>query len=253
MVEGADYVMHTASPFLFDDGGDPQKNLVDPAVKGTKNVLSSVDKSSSVQRVVLTSSMVAMCDFSINIEEQQVKAIDESMWNTSSSVEHGAYSYSKTQAERAAWAMNEAQEQWSLVTIHPGLVLGPSMTRRVDSTSIDTMLSILHGEPAMPPNLQLTFSDVRDVSKGHILAAFTSEARGRYIIANEHRTINDMEKYIQAAYGTKYQVPERHLTEVLDTLAADNTKSLKELGMRYHSFKDTVIDHVDQLQKDGLI
>ncbi len=40
---GADYVFHTASPF-FNDPKDAQKELVEPAVHGTSNVLHSVAK-----------------------------------------------------------------------------------------------------------------------------------------------------------------------------------------------------------------
>ena len=55
---GADFVFHTASPYTFDVE-DFERDLVEPALKGTKNVLASVAKSKdSVRRVVLTSSVV---------------------------------------------------------------------------------------------------------------------------------------------------------------------------------------------------
>ncbi|KAI5419796.1 hypothetical protein KIW84_043818 [Lathyrus oleraceus] len=59
IVEGCDGVFHTASPvrFVIDD---PQAELIDPAVKGTLNVLKSCAKSPSVKRVVLTSSTSAV-------------------------------------------------------------------------------------------------------------------------------------------------------------------------------------------------
>jgi nucleoside-diphosphate-sugar epimerase len=50
-------VLHVASPFLLPEVvKEPQKELVDPAVQGTRNVLDCVNKTESVQRVVLTSS-----------------------------------------------------------------------------------------------------------------------------------------------------------------------------------------------------
>lgn len=56
-VKGADYVFHTASPFVAGQPEDPDKFFVKPAVEGTKNVLSSVAKhKDTVKRVVLTSS-----------------------------------------------------------------------------------------------------------------------------------------------------------------------------------------------------
>lgn len=53
---GCAYVFHTASPF-FIEAGDPQAQLVDPAVRGTRNVMAAAAKNkASVWRVVLTSS-----------------------------------------------------------------------------------------------------------------------------------------------------------------------------------------------------
>ncbi|MDA3845852.1 MAG: NAD-dependent epimerase/dehydratase family protein [Vallitaleaceae bacterium] len=273
-VSGADYVMHTASPFLLDDKNDPQKNLVDPAVNGTKNVLGAVNRSGSVKRVVLTSSLAAIYGDNKDMVDQGLSTLDETIWNTTSTINNGAYSYSKTEAEKAAWAMMKEQKDWSLVTIHPGFVLGPSLTKRIDSTSINTVLRILHGEISIgSPDLAFIFSDVRDISKGHILAAFTEKANGRYIIANESGNLLTLGKIIGAAYGDTYKVPKRLVPKWLVWLIAptigftrlyvknnigypiscDNSKSKKELGMTYHMLKETIIDHVEQLKNDELI
>ncbi|XP_065616920.1 phenylacetaldehyde reductase-like isoform X2 [Quercus suber] len=54
-------VFHTASP-VFLAASDPQTELIDPAVKGTLNVLKSCSKFSSIKRVIVTSSIAAiMC------------------------------------------------------------------------------------------------------------------------------------------------------------------------------------------------
>ncbi|KAL8159409.1 hypothetical protein V2J09_000946 [Rumex salicifolius] len=58
-IDGCDGVFHTASPCRFHCK-DPQDELIDPAVKGTINVLNSCAKSSTVKRVVLTCSAGAM-------------------------------------------------------------------------------------------------------------------------------------------------------------------------------------------------
>ena len=55
-MQDADYVFHTASPFIRDVT-DAKKQLIEPAVDGTRNVLSSVAKhTNTIKRVVLTSS-----------------------------------------------------------------------------------------------------------------------------------------------------------------------------------------------------
>lgn len=58
-----------ATPYVMGENdaacrecNDPQKDLVDPAVKGTTTVLKSVSKSKdTVKRVVLTSSVAGWC------------------------------------------------------------------------------------------------------------------------------------------------------------------------------------------------
>ncbi|KAG7653661.1 NAD-dependent epimerase/dehydratase, partial [Arabidopsis suecica] len=61
-IEGCDGVFHIASPVIFT-ATDPQvfqAELIDPAVKGTMNVLKTCAKASSVKRVIVTSSTAAV-------------------------------------------------------------------------------------------------------------------------------------------------------------------------------------------------
>lgn len=273
-VEGADIVMHTASPFTLDDKNDPMSNLIKPAVNGTRNVLSSVNKFDSVKRVVLTSSIAAIYGDNKDMTDGGFSEITEDMWNTSSSLSHNSYAYSKTRAEKAAWSMAKKQNRWDLVTIHPGFVMGPSLTKRVDSTSIGTILRILRGDLSIgSPDLEFVFSDVRDVARGHLLAAFTEEAKGRYIIANESGGLLDVGEIIGKVYNGDYKVPRRLVPKWLVLLVApivgftrpyadknigyplraNNSKSIQELEMIYHTLEETVLDHVEQLIKDDLI
>ena len=58
---GCDTVFHVASPYANGvKAADADRILFTPAVKGTENVLASVNKCESVTRVVLTSSCVAV-------------------------------------------------------------------------------------------------------------------------------------------------------------------------------------------------
>lgn len=62
-ISGATYVFHVASPFRIDVE-DAQRDLIEPAVHGTRNVLSSVAKhKDTIKRTVITSSVAGtpMC------------------------------------------------------------------------------------------------------------------------------------------------------------------------------------------------
>lgn len=72
--------MHTASLYSLDTK-DPQKDLVEPALEGTRNVLGACKKAGSVKRVVLTSSMAAITD-----EPESDHVLTENDWNEKSSL-----------------------------------------------------------------------------------------------------------------------------------------------------------------------
>ena len=59
--DGCDAVVHAASPYALTVR-DAQKELVDPAVIGTNNVLNACERAGSVKRVVVTSSMATVSD-----------------------------------------------------------------------------------------------------------------------------------------------------------------------------------------------
>ena len=79
-MQGCELVFHTASPFIVAVK-DPQKDLVDPAVKGTTNVLESANKTTTVKRVVLTSSCASIYGDNRDILLYPNKIMTEKQWN----------------------------------------------------------------------------------------------------------------------------------------------------------------------------
>jgi nucleoside-diphosphate-sugar epimerase len=49
-MRGCELVVHNASPFIIGGIKDPDRQLVQPALTGTRNVLSAVDRAPSVKR-----------------------------------------------------------------------------------------------------------------------------------------------------------------------------------------------------------
>ena len=60
--------------------------------------------------------------------------LPEEVWNTSSTLETNPYYFSKTVAEKEAWSIADAQNQWDLVTVNPTLVMGPGLNPKGTSS-----------------------------------------------------------------------------------------------------------------------
>ena len=265
-------VFHAASPFQIFGIKDPQKELIDPALKGTKNILASVNKTQSVKRVILTSSCASVYDNALETVGTQLK---EKSWNTTSNLKNNPYSFSKKIAEETAWEISKSQNRWDLITINPGFILGPSLSNRTDSFSIDFMLSLLNGKmKSGVPALSFPLVDVRDVAKDHILGAFTLNASGRHIvISGKSPFYLEIAEVIKNEYGDKYPTPTKNVPNFILYIVApfmkmkwsflknslgiraelDNSYSKEDLGMSYRPIKETIIDQVRQITNDGLI
>lgn len=270
---GCAKVLHTASPFFITNIRDSRKYLIEPALEGTRNVLTMATQFPSVKRIVVTSSVAAIHGDAADILSIPGGTFTEEHWNTTSSEKHNPYQYSKTIAEREAWKISGSQDQWTLVTINPGFVMGPSLTRRVDSTSIDTMRALLNGKyKSGVPNLWFGVVDVRDVAMAHILAADHAHASGRHlcvarvlplaemaaILREKHperpvpkSTVPDFMLYLAGPFmGFSWKFLKRNIGVPFNT---DNRRSREELGLHYRSIQETLHDHAEQLIRDGLV
>ncbi len=273
-MEDCELVFHTASPFKMMGIKDAQKELIEPALNGTRNVLNAAKEISSVKRIVLTASVVSIHGDAADIQETQNGIFTDKDWNTTSTEKHRPYSYSKTIAEKEAWKIVETQEKFDLVTVHPGFVLGPSLTKRKDSTSIDFMISLLNGKYKIGvPNLELGIVDVRDLAKVHTAAAFTPEAKGRYIALVGSAKMIELAETLQKKYSAEYKIPKSELPKFLLYLFGplqgfswkyvkrniglplkfNNSKGIKELGVSYRPIEETILEHTEQIIKDKLV
>lgn len=195
--QGCEIIMHTASPFIRSGIKDAQKQLIAPALQGTRNVLNAANQAESVKKVVLTSSVVAIYGDAVDLKKTKNGVFTEEYWNETSSASHQPYAYSKTVAEKEAWKMAEAQSRWQLVVINPSFVLGPSLTNRNDSTSIATMLDFLKGTFKQGvPKVGFGIVDVRNIAEAHLEAAFRATAQGRHIMVGDHSSLKGIAQKI---------------------------------------------------------
>ncbi|MEZ4989261.1 MAG: NAD-dependent epimerase/dehydratase family protein [Saprospiraceae bacterium] len=258
-------VFHTASPFTTEVA-DPQKELIDPAVNGTKNVLEQANQTASVKRIVLTSSCAAIYTDAIDTENAPGGQLTEKIWNTTASLDYQPYSYSKTLAEKAAWELAAAQDRWDLVVVNPCLVMGPPLAPESTTSESFNLLKQM-GDGTMKagaPDLGIGLVDVRDLAVAHFRAGFTSEAEGRHIICGHNSSFLELGQVLHQEYGNTYPLPKTKIPKWLllivgpfvnkafsrkfirnnvnHTWKADNSKSKNALGMSYRPLKETMVD-----------
>jgi len=183
---GCDLVIHCASPFL-SRYTDPQKDLIEPALNGTTNVMDSA-VACKVKRVVVTSSCAAVQtqDSIRNPEKFHNYVYSEKDWNDESTLQEGAYRMSKSLAEHKAWQYHESGSI-EVAVINPAFIMGPSLSSRLDSVSVETLVNILNGAYAEGVHGGcFGLVDVRDVALGHFRAATIAEAKGeRFVMSSE--------------------------------------------------------------------
>lgn len=273
-MQGCEVVLHMASPFVVTNFKDAVKDIIEPAILGTENVLHSVNKTESVKRVVVTSSIASTYGDAIDILKTENNQFDESNWNTTSSSTHQPYPYSKVMAERKAWEMAEAQDRWSLVCVNPALVLGPSLTVNTQSGSVEVLEQFANGMTLLGvPPMWNGIVDVRDVADAHILAAFNENASGRYIISGGSLNLLEMGKILRQHFGQKFPFPRNQVPKKAFKLIGplfgyskkfieknmgypiyfNADKSKKELGISYRPIATSLVEHFQQLLDDGVV
>jgi len=266
-----DAILHMASPYVLDVS-DAQRDLVDPAVEGTLAMLRAAASSSSVRRVVLTSSMAAITD------EPDGRTLTEADWNDKSSLTRNPYYFSKTMAERAAWDfMAHNKPGFDLVVINPFMVIGPEASGGVN-TSNQMFVDMANGTYPAIMALEWGFVDVRDVATAHVRAIEAPGAQGRYLCAAETRTMADVVALLATAGVSPRKLPRMKLDGAVGTalmkLAArmqpvgvgsylrthlgrtprfNNNKIRRELGVAFRDVDATIMETAHDLMKRGHI
>lgn len=270
---GADLkvVLHTASPF-FIDPTDYEKDLLIPAVNGTKSILESIKKyaANSVERVVVTSSFAAAMDLS-KANDGSVVYTEESWnpatWESCQVDGLNAYCGSKKLAEAAAWEFlreNRQAVKFQLSVVNPVYVFGPQLfdedvTEKLN-TSCEVINALIHNKPEAKQNegLRSDYIDVRDVSKAHLVAFQKEEAAGKRLVLQEgkyaYQDIKDIlnEDFPQLKGKISVGNPGSGRDTYQDFPTIDNSKTRKILGYPFKSLHESIHDTAAQiLKKEG--
>ncbi|KAH6773867.1 Rossmann-fold superfamily protein [Perilla frutescens var. hirtella] len=245
LVDGCEGVFHTASPF-YHDVKDPQAELIDPALKGTLNVLGSCAKTSSVKRIVLTSSIAAVA-YNGQPRTPEV-VVDETWWSDPEVCRQMQmwYVLSKTLAEDAAWKFVK-EKGIAMVTINPAMVIGPLLQPTLN-TSAASILNLINGAETYP-NSTFGWINVKDVAHAHILAFENPSASGRYCLVERIVHYSDFVKILRELYPT-YKLPEKCADDkpFVPTYQVSKERA-KSLGVEFTPLEVGIKETVESLKE----
>ncbi|KAL5726162.1 Tetraketide alpha-pyrone reductase 2 [Ranunculus cassubicifolius] len=196
-VKGVDGVFHTASPVIVPYDNNIKETLIDPCINGTANVLKSCSKSSSVKRVVLTSSCSAI---RYREDVREISPLNESHWSDPEYCKNNNlwYAYAKTLGEKEAWRIAN-EFDIDLVVVNPSFVVGPLIAPQPTSTLL-LILAMIKGVRGEYANTRIGFVHIDDAVAAHILAMEESRAMGRLICSSSVAHWSEIIEMLRAKY-----------------------------------------------------
>lgn len=203
-VEGCRQVFHCAADYRLWVRRPGEMYATN--VEGTRNVLRAA-AACDVEKVVYTSSVGALglrADGRAAVETEPV-SLDDMV---------GHYKRSKFLAERVA-------EQWAgrgvpVVIVNPSAPIGDGDLKPTDTGRM--ILDFLRGKVPAYLDTGLNLVDVRDVARGHLLAAERGRVGEKYILGNRDMTLREI--YLTLAEVSGLKAPRLELPYWLPLAAA---------------------------------
>ncbi|CAH9107961.1 unnamed protein product [Cuscuta epithymum] len=250
-VRGCDGVFHVAASMEFglqekhNNDNYVQEHVIDPAIRGTINVLKSCLKAYSVKRVVFTSSISTMTGQDSSgklrpVVDETCNIPTEHVWKTKPS--GWVYSIAKVSTEEAAFRFAN-ENGIDLVSVISPTVAGPFSTSTVPS-SIRFLLSPITGDAGLLPILasvnsrmgSIAVVHVEDICSAHIFLMENDKAKGRYFCCARNISISEL----IARLTEEYPIPNAPSLIMQDDNLQPPTISSKKLMDLGYSFKHGV-------------
>lgn len=169
-MEGVTTVYHVAAVFRHW-AKYPIKEIIQPNLDGTRNVL-EIAAQKGVVKVVYVSSIAAL--------DYAKVPMNESTWNTITS---DPYIHAKMLSEKLAWELAESLGL-NMVSVLPAAIVGPNLGGHLTPT-MGFLAHVLSNTARFDVNFTMNYVHVDDVVRGMIAAAEKGENGNRYILGNE--------------------------------------------------------------------
>lgn len=238
-VKGCEILIHAGTPFKLDVK-DPQTELFEPTVKGTRNFLEVISKSKDLKKVVFIASVAVWntC-FPLNPATYPADHIFTEEDTPCISEQDHPYGQAKLMADQEVrkFIKEHPDLPFEITSISPTFVVGNSLSNRKDSTS-GGMQYLIKNKIAANPFVEMLFAtdakfsmiDVRDVAEAVYQSAITKGIHGKnYLIANESYSVSDISRMLNN---------EAPLAEA--AIIYDSALAKKDLGIAFIAAKETL-------------
>ncbi|KAI3734468.1 hypothetical protein L6452_13938 [Arctium lappa] len=245
-IVGCNGVFHTASPVPPGSVPNPEVELVEPAVKGTLNVLKACCEV-NVKKVVYVSSVAAIA---VIPNRPKDRPLDETFWSDKDYCRSNNdwYCLSKTQAESEAWEFSKGNGI-DLLSVCPTLVTGPMLQQSMNASSLVIIKLLKEGYEELE-NRHRMIVDVRDLVEALLLVYEKPEASGRYICMSHVIRSKELVEMLKKYYPD-YKYPKKFIEP--DGIFSVTSEKLQKLGWSYRPLEETLIDSVESYKENGLL
>ncbi|KAI4339974.1 hypothetical protein MLD38_024856 [Melastoma candidum] len=236
-VSGSAGVFHLACPVPLDKVENPEVDLLEPALTGTRNVLKA-SLEAKVRKVVVVSSVTTVAMTADPRPKDQ--PLDETVWSDVEYCKLREYWYcvAKTLAEMEALEFSK-RTGLNITTICPSITIGPMLQRTLNASS-SYFLEIMKGTKPLE-NIGTCFVDVRDTAEAILLVYESPEAEGRYICSASETSMKELVSMLKEVYPAyNYQ---KSYEEVQNAVSLSSVK-LQNLGWKHRAFKETLNDTI---------
>ncbi len=205
-VAGCDILVHCGTPFRYNVVS-PEKELFEPTVKGTENLLDVITQTPGLSKVIFVGSISA---YNTNFPLPASNRPPSHQYTEADvpflSEESNPYNQAKYFADQLVrkYLVSHQNTGTEIVTVAPVFVTGKAISERTDSTSI-AIQSLIKNKTAAHPLLEMYFDldtefavvDVSDVAESIYKAAVLPNLHGKhYLLSSESWAISDLSRML---------------------------------------------------------
>ncbi|KDN60721.1 putative NAD dependent epimerase/dehydratase [Colletotrichum sublineola] len=253
------YVFHIASP-MPGKGDDFKTDYLVPAEQGTIALLDAANSVSTIKRIVIVSSILALVPLDVwstnnfNVKEGSNASIpiDPDMEFPQDPATSAGLKYqaSKILAHRSVleWAPKN-KPGFNIITLHPSFVFGRNLTQtspdEIDGTNAMLWKSLSSENPTFP----MVAVDVRDVALAH-LRALDVDVKGQsavqeFLLSAPERTGWEWEHVIDFVREKYPQLNIQLKGPFEKPSKPESTRATELLGIQWRNMEDTIASFLD--------